>query len=79
MGAAKVLCESLIEHGMNIDTPVAIIQQGTTTEQRTFTGSLKTLPDIIDKEDIKPPSMMIIGDVVKLREKLAWFDESGKA
>lgn len=79
VGAAKVLCESLIEHGMNIDTPVAIIQQGTTTEQRTFTGSLKTLPDIIDKEDIKPPSMMIIGDVVKLREKLAWFDESGKA
>ena len=75
VGAASVMCESLIEHGMNAETPVAIIQQGTTADQRTFTGTLKTLSDIIDKEEIKPPSMMIIGNVVKLREKLAWFEE----
>ena len=74
VGAVKVLCSELIAHGMNPLTPVAIIQQGTTETQRTFTGTLKTLPQIVETEVIEPPSMLIIGDVVKLREKLAWYE-----
>ncbi len=77
VGAARVLCESLIDHGMDAGTPVAIIQQGTTTEQRTYTGLLSNIADLVEQQEIKPPSMMIIGDVVKLRDKLAWFKEPG--
>jgi uroporphyrin-III C-methyltransferase/precorrin-2 dehydrogenase/sirohydrochlorin ferrochelatase len=76
VGAAPVLCEELIRHGMPTNTPAAIVQQGTTTNQRTYTGSLVTLPGIIQSNDIKPPAMMIIGSVVRLREKLAWYEES---
>jgi len=77
VGAVKVLCKELIKHGMDAKTPVAIIQQGTTVNQRIYTGTLQTLPEIVDKEQIKPPSMMIIGEVVTLRDKLAWY-ESGE-
>jgi uroporphyrin-III C-methyltransferase/precorrin-2 dehydrogenase/sirohydrochlorin ferrochelatase len=75
VGASPVLCEELIRHGMAPNTPAAIVQQGTTLHQRTYTGSLLTLPDLIESNDIKPPSMMIIGSVVRLREKLAWYEE----
>jgi len=74
VGAAKVLCDELVKHGMDAQTPVAIIQQGTTINQRTYIGTLQTMPDIIENEDIQPPSMLIIGEVVRLREKLAWYD-----
>ncbi len=74
VGAAKVLCDELVKHGMDAQTPVAIIQQGTTIHQRTYIGTLKTMPDIIENKDIQPPSMLIIGEVVRLREKLAWYD-----
>ncbi len=74
VGAVKVLCSELIAHGMNPSTPVAIIQQGTTETQRTFIGTLETLPQIVETEVIEPPSMTIIGEVVKLREKLAWYE-----
>ena len=76
VGAAPVLCEELIRHGMPTNTPAAIVQQGTTVNQRTYTGSLLPLPGIIESNDIKPPAMMIIGGVVRLREKLAWYEES---
>jgi uroporphyrin-III C-methyltransferase/precorrin-2 dehydrogenase/sirohydrochlorin ferrochelatase len=74
VGAAKVLCDELVKHGMDAQTPVAIIQQGTTIHQRTYIGTLQTMPEIIENEDIQPPSMLIIGEVVRLREKLAWYD-----
>jgi len=77
VGAVKVLCHELIKHGMDEKTPAAIIQQGTTMNQRTYTGTLKSLPLIVESEEIKPPSMMIIGNVVRLRDKLAWY-ESGE-
>lgn len=76
VGAVKVLCSELIRHGMNELTPAAIIQQGTTSNQRTFTGTLKSLPGIVESEVIEPPSMLIIGEVVRLREKLAWYEKT---
>jgi len=74
VAAIKVLCTDLIRHGMGPETPAAIIQQGTTVNQRTFIGDLGSLPDIVERETIEPPAMVIIGSVVKLHKKLAWYE-----
>ena len=68
------LCAKLVEHGLPASTPVAIVQQGTTQHQRVFTGTLATLPGIAKIEEPKPPTLIIVGGVVSLRDKLAWFD-----
>jgi uroporphyrin-III C-methyltransferase/precorrin-2 dehydrogenase/sirohydrochlorin ferrochelatase len=54
--------------------PAALIQQGTTRKQRVYIGDLGTLPDFPKQHDIKPPTMIIIGEVVKLHESLSWFE-----
>ena len=70
----ELLCGELIKRGLPESMPAAIIQQGTTQQQRVYIGTLKTLPEIPKQHEIKPPSMIIIGEVVKLHEKLAWFE-----
>jgi len=70
----EVLSRELIKHGMDEKIPTAVIQQGTTPDQRVFITSLGALPDLVAKEEIKPPSMVIIGAVVNLHEKLAWYE-----
>lgn len=72
--AVELFCQELTTRGMAKAMPAALVQQGTTPEQRVFTGTLETLPAIIAQENIAPPSMIIIGEVVKLHEKLAWYD-----
>jgi len=67
------LCAKLVEHGLPDSTPVAIVQQGTTQNQRVITGTLSTLPGIALIEKPKPPTLIIVGGVVTLREKLSWF------
>lgn len=71
----EILTRELIKHGLPENTPAAIVQQGTTSEQRTYVTILKNLPDIPKQFEIKPPSMIIIGNVVSLHKKLAWFEE----
>ena len=73
----KHLCEKLIEHGMRPDMPIALVQQATTANQRVFIADLQTMPEKVEKEDIKPPTLIIVGEVVKLHEKLAWFVPQG--
>jgi len=73
----ELLCNGLIKRGMSADMPAAIVQQGTTQQQRVFISTLGKLPELPGKHDIKPPSMIIIGEVVKLHEKLAWFEPAG--
>jgi uroporphyrin-III C-methyltransferase/precorrin-2 dehydrogenase/sirohydrochlorin ferrochelatase len=68
-----VLCRELAAHGLPAATPAALIQQGTTPQQRVLTGTLDTLPDIVRQSDVKAPTLIIIGDVVRLRERLNWF------
>ena len=68
-----VLARELIGHGMHKDTPAAIVQQGTTQQQRVYSATLEQLPGIVEQQDISPPSMVIIGEVVRLREQLNWF------
>lgn len=69
-----VLCEQLIAHGLPASTPAAIVQQGTTHKQRVVTGSLETLPTLASSENLIPPTLIIVGGVVKLHQKLAWFE-----
>lgn len=72
VGLEKI-CQSLIEHGSPKDLPVALVQQGTTTNQRVITGTLESLPGIVAGQDVKPPTLVIIGTVVTLHDKLDWF------
>ncbi|GAB1232011.1 siroheme synthase CysG [Ferrigenium sp. UT4] len=73
------LCAKLIEHGLPDSTPIAIVQQGTTQNQRVLTGTLATLPGIAEREKPQAPTLIIIGGVVTLREKLSWFHPQGTA
>jgi uroporphyrin-III C-methyltransferase/precorrin-2 dehydrogenase/sirohydrochlorin ferrochelatase len=70
----ETLCSELVGHGMPDSTPAAIVQQGTTKNQRVITGTLATLPAIAQREKLHAPTLIIVGGVVKLREKLAWFN-----
>jgi len=67
------ICEGLTSHGMPASTPVALIQQGTTPNQRVFVSTLENLSELVRKENIKAPTLIIVGDVVQLHEKLSWF------
>ena len=69
-----IICKELIAHGMPTSMPIALVQKGTTSEQRIFTGTLETMPSIVHNADIKPPTLIIVGEVVKLHAKLKWFD-----
>ncbi len=67
------ICQSLIEHGCSKDHPIAIIQQGTTIHQRVITGTLESLPQKVAKNQLKAPTLIIVGTVVTLHDKLSWF------
>ncbi len=64
----------LLQYGRPSDTPVAIIMNGTRANQRTITGTLADIVSLAEKEEVKPPAIIIVGEVVKLREKIRWFD-----
>lgn len=67
--------EQLMKHGKNSQTPVAVIHWGTTNVQRTVTGTLENIYQRVLQEKITNPSMIIVGEVVSLREKLSWYEE----
>ena len=73
LSGANYICEKLLEHGMDKDMPIAIIEKGTMPEQKVYISSLTELPNLIAKEDIHAPTLMIVGEVVKLNEKLNWY------
>ena len=69
---ATSIAAELIANGRRADTPVAIIEKATTPQQKVHVGTLATLGELIAKSSVKPPALLIIGDVVKLHDKLAW-------
>lgn len=69
-----VLCQQLLAHGLPDTTPAAIIQQGTTQKQKIIVGTLHTLPDLAAAAHLTPPTLIIVGKVVKLHQDLAWFE-----
>jgi uroporphyrin-III C-methyltransferase / precorrin-2 dehydrogenase / sirohydrochlorin ferrochelatase len=70
----KQICEKLIEHGVASTMPVAVVQQGTTQRQKVVTATLADLHEKVEAAQMKPPCLTIIGEVVKLRETLNWFE-----
>ena len=73
--SANHICQQLMARGMREDMPVALIERGTTPEQKVYTTSLSKLPDLINNQEIHAPTLMIVGEVVSLREKLGWFGD----
>jgi len=71
-----ILCRELIAHGLPASMPAALIQQGTTPQQRVLTGNLATLPGIVHQSNIRAPTLIIVGEVVRLRDQLNWFEPS---
>ena len=68
-----LVCRKLVQHGLPRETGAAVVQQGTTQAQRVVTGTLKTLPGLVAKAKLHAPTLIIVGNVVRLREKLNWF------
>ncbi len=71
-----MICQQLIAHGRAATTPAALIQQGTTQNQRVFTGTLANLAQLVAQHEVRAPTLVIVGEVVQLREKLAWFEDA---
>jgi uroporphyrin-III C-methyltransferase/precorrin-2 dehydrogenase/sirohydrochlorin ferrochelatase len=67
------LCDEMKKHGMPGTTPAAIVQQGTTLNQKVVIGTLDDLPAKAAQAELKPPTLIIVGSVVSLHEKLNWF------
>ncbi len=68
-----LLCAKLVEHGLPARTRAAVVQQGTLSTQRVVTGTLSSLPRLVAKAKLHAPTLIIVGDVVRLRDKLNWF------
>jgi uroporphyrinogen III methyltransferase/synthase len=77
MGLKRIreLTRALIEHGLPGDTPVAIISHGTTGRQRSVTGTLADIAELAAQHSMTPPALTVIGEVVRLRSKLDWFEK----
>lgn len=68
------ICSQLVAHGLPADWPAAVVEQGTLLEQRVVTATLGTLPQAVAEAGLKSPCLTIVGEVVRLREQLAWFE-----
>jgi len=67
------LCEQLVAHGLGRDTPAALVEKATLESQRVVEGTLATLPMLAAGENVRPPALVIVGEVVRLRGRLGWF------
>lgn len=71
----KDISQSLMKFGMKSTMPVAIVEKGTTKEQRVFTSTIEGIYNVSIKYEAKSPALLIIGEVVTLQEKLAWYEK----
>lgn len=77
MGAnnqSKIVAQ-LLKHGRNESTPVALIRWGTLPKQEIITGTLANIVEKTKEEDLRPPVIILVGEVIKFREKLKWFEK----
>jgi uroporphyrinogen III methyltransferase/synthase len=70
-----VITSKLIAHGKSPDTPAAVVRWGTRPDQKTVVSTLKDIAGLVNEENIKPPAVMIVGNVVKLRDTLKWYEK----
>ena len=75
IGNLPRIAESLMKYGRYPETPVAVIYMGTVPEQRTLVGELENIAQLTRENEIKPPAIIVVGDVVSLRETLGWFEK----
>ena len=78
MGLAglPIICEQLQLAGRSSETPIALVERGTLMEQRVLVGTLETMVSVVEREKPRAPTLIIVGDVVRLHEQLSWFGES---
>ncbi|MCX7918559.1 MAG: uroporphyrinogen-III C-methyltransferase, partial [bacterium] len=76
VGNLPLIVTQLLKHGRPKRTPVAIIRHGTTPKQETIVGTLADIAEKAKQNQFKPPAVIIVGDVVKLRDKLNWFESN---
>ncbi len=76
MGARKLkrIAAKLMEHGKSPETPIAVVQWGTTFKQKTWRGTLESIMGIAEREKIAPPALTIVGEVVDLKLNIDWFE-----
>ena len=79
VGALAEICRGLIEHGLSAELPAALVEKATLPAQRVIEGTLSTLPGQAAAAGVKPPALLIAGEVVRLRERLAWFAPEARA
>ncbi len=71
-----IICNNLIKHGLSKDKPAALVQKATTSDQVVVVGTLETLAEKVKAANITKQSLIVVGDVVRLHEKLDWFDSA---
>ncbi|MGH8481296.1 MAG: siroheme synthase CysG, partial [Nevskiaceae bacterium] len=76
-GSLPDLCAQLVRHGLPADWPAALVEEGTSRRQRVVAGTLGTLPAEVARAGVSGASLVIVGEVVKLRERLRWFEGEG--
>ena len=70
-----IIVKNLVDNGRDPKTPVAVVRWASTPEQQSVVGTLETIADIVRENDIKPPALIIVGNVVTLRDKIDWFEK----
>ncbi|MFA5354178.1 MAG: uroporphyrinogen-III C-methyltransferase [Thermodesulfovibrionales bacterium] len=77
MGVKNIntITSKLLEHGKSADTPAAVVRWGTRPDQKTVVSTLKEIAALVKEEDIRPPAIMIVGNVVQLRDTLRWYED----
>ncbi|MDG2273663.1 MAG: siroheme synthase CysG [Halioglobus sp.] len=71
-----IICQQLQAYGRSPDTPIALVERGTLIDQRVIVGTLATMADIVARAKCKAPTLIIIGDVVRLHDNLSWFGQT---
>lgn len=79
LGALASICAQLVEHGLPPTTPAAVVEQGTTLEQRVVAATLEDLSDRVAEAGLQTPCLTIVGEVVRLRQTLRWFEPEESA
>ena len=72
------ICDALKKHGRHENTPAALIEKGTTPDQRVLVGDLNTMPDLVKNNNVRAPTLIVVGEVVDLHSQLNWFKPGNK-
>ena len=74
LSGLATICQQLIAHGLPADWPAAVVAQGTLASQQVVSATLATLADAVARAGLQSPCLTIVGEVVRLRDELAWFE-----